>query len=179
MDGHFVPNLSYGMPIVEGIRRLTDLPLDVHLMISEPAKYARQFVEAGADLLTIHAEIGEQAAECLAMIRELGVGAGLAINPKTELGQVEHLLGESDLLLVMGVEAGFGGQSFNDVALQKLTEASSRHPHLLLEVDGGINLSTISNCYASGARLFVVGSAIFGRDDYRQAVEQLAAAIGN
>lgn len=178
MDGHFVPNLTYGMPIVEGIRRLTNLPLDVHLMISQPSKYVRQFVDAGADCLTIHAEIEEDHCEVLQTIRGMGVGAGLAINPGTPLADAETALPLCDLLLVMSVNAGFGGQSFNTVALEKLQAAKELQRDLLLQVDGGVNLETIGDCYKAGATLFVVGSAIFGQDDYRNAIERLRQAIG-
>lgn len=178
MDGHFVPNLTYGMPIVAAVRKLTDLPIDVHLMISEPSKYAKQFVEAGADCLTVHAEIREDVGETLELIRSLGIGVGIAINPATGLEQVQQVLPLCDLLLIMSVNAGFGGQAFNPVALEKLESIKASSPKLLLEVDGGINLKTIANCQRAGASLFVVGSAIFGQDDYRKAIEQLTDAIG-
>jgi ribulose-phosphate 3-epimerase len=178
MDGHFVPNLTYGMPIVEGIRRLTDLPIDVHLMITNPADYISQFVDAGADCLTIHAEIEGGQGEILESIRALGVAAGLALNPATSLESVANLLDACDLLLVMSVDAGFGGQAFNPVALEKLQAVKASHEDLLLEVDGGINHETIAACYQAGAELFVVGSAIFGETNYREAVEKLSEAIG-
>lgn len=178
MDGHFVPNLTYGMPIVAGIRKLTQLPIDVHLMISEPAKYVRQFADAGADCLTIHAEIAGDVPATLEQIRSLGVGVGLALNPDTPLASVEQTLSLCDLLLIMSVNAGFGGQAFNPVALEKLNTVKDSHPNLLLEVDGGVNLQTIGCCREAGASLFVVGSAIFGQDDYRVAIERLDDAIG-
>ena len=177
MDGHFVPNLSYGMPIVAGIRKLTSLPSDVHLMISEPSKYIGQFVESGADCLTIHAEISEDVPATLELIRSAGAGVGLAINPDTSLDSVEQTLPLCDLLLIMSVNAGFGGQAFNPVALDKLTAAQQAFPELLLEVDGGVNLTTIAKCQQAGASLFVVGSAIFGQSNYRTALEQLNAAL--
>lgn len=176
MDGHFVPNLTYGAPIVEGIRKLTQLPLDVHLMISEPVKYVQQFVDAGADCLTVHAEIVDPV-EVLQTIQAAGVGTGIALNPGTDLVAAEMALPWCDLVLVMSVDAGFGGQKFNPVALEKLKTLTASHPDLLLEVDGGVNLDTIANCYDAGARLLVVGSAIFGKSNYRQAIEGLAAAV--
>ncbi len=183
MDGHFVPNLSYGMPIVAGIRKLTELPIDVHLMVSEPAKYARQFVDAGADCLTVHievrhAEVPQDVGQTLQLIRSLGVGVGLALNPDTPLASAMDLLPLCDLLLIMSVNAGFGGQVFNPIALDKLAAAKVAAPKLLLEVDGGVNLTTISKCHAAGASLFVVGSAVFGQKDYRQALRQLTEALG-
>ena len=176
MDGVFVPNLTYGMPIVEGIRKLTNLPLDVHLMIAEPSKYISQFVDAGADCLTIHQEIEEDHEEVLKQIRDAGVGAGIAINPETPVEAVENALPLCDLLLVMSVQAGFGGQAFNPVALKKLQAVKAKHPDLLLEVDGGVNARTIADCSQAGATLLVVGSAIFGNANYRDALSQLASA---
>src|SRR5690606_21752604 len=120
MDGNFVPNLTYGMPVVAALRRLTDLPLDVHLMISHPEQYIDQFYEAGADVLTIHVEAVSDPRPVLARIRELGMGAGLALNPETPLEQVAGALDLCDLVLAMSVKAGFGGQKFNAVALDKL-----------------------------------------------------------
>lgn len=178
MDGHFVPNLTYGMPIVEAVRKLTSKPVDVHLMISEPGRYVQQFVDAGADCLTIHAEIVAEIGPVLEQIRAAGVGVGLALNPETPLDKVEQELPLCDLLLMMSVNAGFGGQAFNPVALEKLETVKQTHPDLLLEVDGGVSSTTISSCHEAGASLFVVGSAIFGQSDYRRAIEQLADAIG-
>jgi ribulose-phosphate 3-epimerase len=177
MDGHFVPNLSYGMPIVAAVRKLTKLPIDVHLMISDPGKFIPQFVDAGADCLTIHAEIDSDVLGVLISIRSAGVMAGLALNPRTPLQMVEPILSACDLLLIMSVDAGFGGQAFNPVALDKLRLAKEMAPHLLLEVDGGVNRKTIASCREAGASLFVVGSAIFGQDDYQRALGELADAM--
>jgi ribulose-phosphate 3-epimerase len=177
MDGHFVPNLSYGMPIVAAIRKLTQLPIDVHLMISAPEKFIPQFVEAGADCLTIHAEIDSDVPAVLTSIRQSGILAGLAINPRTPLQVVEPILSACDLLLIMSVDAGFGGQAFNPIALDKLRLAKEMAPHLMLEVDGGVNQKTIASCREAGANLFVVGSAIFGQDDYLRALGELADAM--
>lgn len=176
MDGQFVPNITYGMPIVEGLRRLTDMPLDVHLMISRPSQYIDQFVDAGADCITVHAEVDEPVSDVLDQIRARGVGVGLAINPETSFDSVASMLPKCDVFLPMSVNAGFGGQTFNPVALDKLRAAREAFPDLLLEVDGGINLSTVGDCTAVGASMLVVGSAIFRAGDYRQAVEGLLAA---
>ena len=176
MDGDFVPNFTYGLPIVSALRRLTDLPLDVHLMISHPERYLRHFREAGADILTIHVEAVSDPRPLLIQIRELGAGAGLAFNPKTPLAQVEKCLDLIDVALVMSVEAGFGGQSFDRVALEKLRRLREIGPRdLLLEIDGGVNQSTIHECAAAGAQLFVVGSALFRSANYTAAVRELAA----
>ena len=174
MDGNFVPNLSYGMPIVAALRKVTDLMLDVHLMISEPSKYAPQFVDSGADLITFHIEASPAPTDLLAKIRSQGVAAGLAINPSTDMGLVLPFVSECDLVLVMSVEAGFGGQSFNPIALNRLSELRKMHgADLLLEVDGGVNETTVGQCTAYGADLLVVGSAIFRQADYCQAMTRL------
>jgi ribulose-phosphate 3-epimerase len=175
MDGHFVPNLTYGMPIVEAVRRLTQLPLDVHLMISDPLKYARDFHNAGADLLTFHVEAVADAPHVLREIQALGAAAGVALNPGTPLASIEQCLNLCDLVLVMSVDAGFGGQSFNEVALDKLRQVRQMAPNVLLEVDGGVNDDTIARCASAGAQLFVVGSAIFRQPDYGQAIQRLAS----
>lgn len=177
MDGHFVPNLTYGMPIVEACRKITTLPLDVHVMISDPLKYAGAFADAGADVLTFHVEAVDNPRDVITAIRGFGIGAGIALNPSTPLGTIEPYVGECDLALVMSVEAGFGGQSFDAVALEKLRALRASHPNLLLEVDGGVNLETIRACREAGADLFVVGSGIFRHTDYRQAIEGLMEAM--
>jgi ribulose-phosphate 3-epimerase len=174
MDGQFVPNLTYGMPIVEACRRLTDLPLDCHLMIKQPQQYIEQFHDAGADIITIHAEAVDSPNEVLSRIRDLDCGAGLAINPDTSVESIESCLPFCDLVLVMSVQAGFGGQSFQPIALDKLrTLKQLVNKDTLLEVDGGVNGKTIRDCQAAGAHLFVVGSAIFREPSYRDAVEKL------
>lgn len=174
MDGQFVPNLTYGMPIVEGLRRLTDIPLDVHLMIERPENFIDQFVEAGSDVITIHVEATKDPKAALTRIRDAGVAAGIALNPDTPLSEIKPYLELCDLALVMSVNAGFGGQKFNPVALEKLNELKSiKHDQLALQVDGGVNPTTIASCAEAGADLLVVGSAIFKQDDYKVAVEQL------
>lgn len=177
MDGHFVPNLTYGMPIVEGLRRHTELPLDVHLMISDPLAYAEPMVNAGADLLTFHVEAVRDPKATAEQIAELGVGVGVALNPETPLSSLAECLPVVDLVLVMSVEAGFGGQSFNPVALEKLHMLRQDHPDLLLQIDGGIDPETIGKARQAGCDLFVVGSAIFRKDDYGEAFDELNAAI--
>jgi len=174
MDGRFVPNLTYGMPIVEACRRLTDLPLDVHLMIQQPQQYIKRFHDAGADIITVHAEAVDSPSEVLSQIRDLDCGAGLAINPDTPVAKIEGSLPLCDLVLVMSVPAGFGGQSFQGVALEKLRCLKQLvGDDTLLEVDGGVNGETIHDCQAAGAQLLVVGSAIFREASYRDAVRKL------
>lgn len=179
MDGHFVPNLTYGMPIVEGLRRHTDLPLDVHLMISDPLAYAKPMAEAGADLLTFHIEAVHpgDVVETIERMRELGVGVGVALNPETPLSTLADCLASVDMVLVMSVEAGFGGQRFNPIALEKLRAIREQYPELLLEIDGGIDAQTIAPAREAGCDLFVVGSAIFRQPDYGQAIRGLTESM--
>ena len=174
MDGHFVPNLTYGMPIVSALNQLTDLPLDVHLMIANPEQYFDAFVEAGADCLTVHIEAVHEPPVLLDRIRQLGVAAGIAINPDTPMSDLAPCIGKCDLVLVMSVPAGFGGQPFNELALTKLRTAHEQFgDDVILQVDGGINTETLSRCTTAGAEMLVVGSAIFREPDYREAVQQL------
>lgn len=177
MDGHFVPNLTFGMPIVAGLRRHTTMPLDVHLMISDPLAYARPMVDAGADILTFHVEAVEDAVDVAGQIRDLGVGVGIAINPDTPMEKLHAAVGSVDMVLVMSVQAGFGGQSFNPIALDRIRELRASHPDLLLEIDGGINTSTIGAARQAGCDWFVVGSAIFSCDDYNVVLADLNHAM--
>ncbi len=174
MDGSFVPNLTYGMPIVEALRRLTDLPLDVHLMIACPQQYVEQFFNAGADIITFHIEAVDDARPILRQIRALGAGAGIALNPSTPLAEIENCLELCDLVLVMSVDAGFGGQEFNPTALDKLQRLRDLiNNDVLLEIDGGVNEGTIARCAEAGGQLFVVGSAIFRQEQYEPIVRNL------
>ncbi|MEM6799331.1 MAG: ribulose-phosphate 3-epimerase [Planctomycetota bacterium] len=176
MDGHFVPNLSFGLPLVEAIRGVTSLPLDVHLMINNPAEYVERYREAGADVITFHAEVEPEPAELLEKIRSLGAAAGLSLNPPMAVTEIEAALPYCDLVLVMSVMPGFGGQAFNPVAIEKLRWLRE-HPRCdaLLEVDGGVNADTIADCTAAGADLLVAGTAFFGADDYRSRMTELAS----
>jgi ribulose-phosphate 3-epimerase len=177
MDGHFVPNISFGIPIVEAVRRSTDLPLDVHLMIDRPERYIEAFRDAGADGLTIHVEATREPVAVLERIRSLGAWAGLALNPPTPLSAIGPSLAHCDLILVMSVMPGFGGQKFEDVALEKLEALRNRRDvDALLEVDGGITEDTIGPSAEAGADLFVAGTAVFHTDDYRAAMSRLVAA---
>jgi ribulose-phosphate 3-epimerase len=179
MDGHFVPNASYGLTLVETFRRLSTLPLDVHLMIANPDEYAVRYVEAGSDLVTIHYEATDEPGRVLAEIAAHGAAAGLAINPPTPWDVVTPVIELCDLVLVMSVMPGFGGQEFQRSALEKLSGLSStRTAHgceaLLLEVDGGVAADTIGDCAAAGADLFVVGSAILLNPPYSESISELA-----
>ena len=177
MDGQFVPNLTYGMPIVQGLRGLTDQVLDVHLMIDRPERFVKQFYDAGADSITIHVEATDQVADTLRQIRDLGAAAGIALNPETPLEEIEPYLDLCDLALVMSVNAGFGGQKFNPAALEKLSALREQKPELFLQVDGGVNASTIADCVKAGADLLVVGSAIFRKEDYQVALNDLYSLL--
>jgi len=165
MDGCFVPNISIGIPVVESIRKATKLPLDVHLMILDPARYVRQFCDAGADYITVHAEACDNPDEILAAIRALGRKAGISVNPKTLLSKIIPLLGKVDLVLLMGVEPGFGGQKFDDSVLEKIRElrktVDDRKLKLEIEVDGGVNKETARKIVKAGADILVAGSALY------------------
>ena len=181
MDGQYVPNLSFGTPVVAGFNRCTELPLDVHLMINTPEKYIEQFYEAGASAISFHIEAVDDPLPVLRKIRELGAAAGIAIDAQSDVSAIEHLAGHCDLVLVMSVQAGFGGQSFQPAALTKLRAAREVFgPDVFLQVDGGVNKETIADCVRSSADLLVVGSAITNHDDYGAAVsnlnEQVSAA---
>jgi len=169
MDGRFVPNITWGPKIVADLRKLSPLPFDVHLMIVEPEKYVEDFRKAGADVITVHLEATVHVQRLLAHIRSLGAKAGLALNPSTPVALVEDVIDDLDLLLVMSVNPGFGGQSFLPVALRKVREAraliDARNPACELEVDGGIGRSNIAEVVAAGARVIVMGSSIFGCTD--------------
>lgn len=177
MDGQFVPNISYGMPIVQAIRKLTDLPLDVHLMIQDPLKYVQAFSDSGADTFTFHVEAVDEIDPVIENVRACGMGVGIALNPATPLETLTPVLDHVDLVLVMSVNAGFGGQAFNPVALEKLAALRQLKPQLTLEVDGGVNEATIGQCQAAGANWFVVGSAIFGHDDYGAALKRFSSLL--
>jgi ribulose-phosphate 3-epimerase len=176
MDGHFVPNLSFGVPVVAAIRRVSSVPLDVHLMITQPGRYVERFRDAGADFLTIHIEAEPQPTALLATIRRLGAAAGLSLNPPTPVAAVEPYLDACDQVLVMSVMPGFGGQEFDPVALDKLARLRAVGPsRLLLSVDGGVNEQTVGQCARAGAQMLVMGTAFFGARDYRRRMTELAS----
>ena len=181
MDGHFVPNITIGLPVVEALRAATDLPLDVHLMIQDPDVYAEQFVEAGAHIVTVHAEASTHLHRTLGRIRELGADAGVALNPGTSLSVIEELLPDLDLVLIMTVNPGFGGQSFIRSMLGKIERLQvmieSSGSRARIQVDGGISPETAGLVVAAGARELVAGSAIYSADvPVEEAVPRLRAA---
>lgn len=177
MDGHFVPNLTIGQPVVESLHRATDLPLDCHLMIDDPDRWAPGYAEAGSANVTFHVEAARDAVQTARAIRAAGSLAGLSVKPRTPLEPYLDLLREFDTLLVMTVEPGFGGQKFMPDVLPKVRLARehvrSGHLRLFIEVDGGISADTIEAAAEAGADVFVAGSAVFGADDPAAAVEAL------
>ena len=176
MDGHFVPNLTYGPVVIDGLRPLTSVPFDAHLMISQPGRYVDEFIKAGCQALTIHIEAEPAPVALLRRIREQDCIAGLALNPDTPVSAVAPFLGECDLVLVMSVPPGFGGQTFRPDALGKISEIRQSGPGgLLIGIDGGIGLHTIEEASAAGADVFVAGSSIFGEPDYGTAIASLRA----
>jgi ribulose-phosphate 3-epimerase len=180
MDGHFVPNITVGLPVVRSIVRTTKLPVDAHLMISEPGRYAEQFVEAGASMVSVHVEIDPHLNRTLVGIREKGAMAGVAINPATPLVALEEALPFADYVLLMSVNPGFGGQKFIPTSLDKLRRLrqmiDSRGLPVRIEIDGGIDRTNIGGIAAAGAELIVSGSAVFGEPDPEEAVRQLFEA---
>ena len=173
MDGNFVPNLTFGMPVIKSIRKCVVLPLDVHLMIDRPERYVEQFAEAGANLITIHAEATDNVAECLKLIRACGKKAGISLKPNTPIEVLEQYRGLFDMILVMSVEPGFGGQSFIESSVDKIRRAKQLFPDTLVEVDGGINSKTAKKVIEAGVDVIVAGSAIMNAFDRRLAIEQL------
>jgi ribulose-phosphate 3-epimerase len=178
MDGHFVPNLTLGPPVIASIKKHTRLPLDVHLMIEEPDRYIGTYVDAGADLLTVHVEACPHLQRALTQIRAAGARPGVALNPSTSPSVLEYVLDDLDLVLVMSVNPGFGGQSFIPTAyakLRHLRELVGGRP-IELSVDGGVGRSNAAPLAQAGARVLVAGSAIFGAADPGQAVKDLRSA---
>lgn len=169
MDGSFVPNITFGAPMCKALRTVNDLIFDAHLMVSEPAKWVKDFAEAGADIITIHREADIHSHRTLQLIRSYGIKAGIAINPATHENAVEYLLDDADMVLVMSVNPGFGGQKFIDSALRKIESirnmAVKRGLELDIEVDGGVNEKTAKLCRDAGANVLVAGSAVFKAPD--------------
>lgn len=177
MDGHFVPNLTIGMPVVKAIKPKSQIPLDVHLMIDNPEVYVEQFVKSGSDYLTIHVEATKHVEATLKMIRDLGAKPGITARPGTALEQMKPFLHLVDLVLVMTVEPGFGGQAFMESQLEKVKELRAiredQKLNYLIEVDGGVNPETAKLCWAAGADVLVAGSAVFKTQNYKENIEAL------
>lgn len=172
MDGMFVPNLTFGMPVISAIRKVTDKPFDVHLMIESPERYIDGFRDAGADILTVHAEATKHLHRTLQSIRAAGMKAGVALNPGTDEGAVRNVLNETDMVLIMTVNPGFGGQKFIPEMCEKIRAVRKMigERDILLEVDGGISEKTVGYVTEAGANVIVAGSAIFNAEDAAQAI---------
>jgi len=183
MDGNFVPNITMGPAIISSLRKVTRLPFDVHLMIDDPDRYIESFYKAGADVITVHVEASSHLHRTVDLIKSFGIRAGVSLNPATSLEQVEEIIHYIDLLLIMSVNPGFGGQQFIGTSLAKIARArkmlagTPRRP--LLEVDGGINLKNIGDVAEAGADVIVAGAAVFGTDDYQKTITSLKLAVSN
>ncbi len=181
MDGHFVPNITVGPIIVEAAKRTTSLPLDVHLMIEDPDRYLDVFIDAGADLLTVHVEASRHLQRTLTYVRERGIKAGVSLNPATPLVSIGHVLQDLDLVLIMSVNPGFGGQRFIPQIVDKIGELrrtlDAQGQRILLEVDGGVKVDNMGMLAKKGCDVFVAGSAIFGSGDYATTIARMRTAI--
>jgi ribulose-phosphate 3-epimerase len=182
MDGHFVPNLTMGPPVVTSIRKVARIPLDVHLMLQDPDRYIEAFVRAGAAIISVHAEVLPHLHRTIQHIKELGARAGVALNPSTPVGVLEEIAGDVDLVLVMSVNPGFGGQTFIPRSESKIEAVRallrSRGNQAPIEVDGGIDASNAARVVAAGASILVAGNAIFGAPDPERATRDLRIAAG-
>jgi ribulose-phosphate 3-epimerase len=179
MDGRFVPNITIGPLVVEAVRKVTRLPIDAHLMIVEPERYVEAFARAGADLISVHAEVSPHLHRTLQAIRAAGARPAVALNPSTDLSAVEYVLGDCEMVLLMTVNPGFGGQKYIEACTEKVRRlramAAARGQALEIEVDGGIRPDTVGKVAAAGANVFVAGTAVFGQPDYRKAIADLRA----
>lgn len=180
MDGHFVPNITMGPIVVEALRSLTDLPLDVHLMIEDPDRYIEDFAKAGADYITVHVEACRHLHRTLQLIKSTGAKPGVVLNPHTPVEQIQHVLEDLDMVLFMTVNPGFGGQKFIGSVIPKVKQLADmieeRGLSIDIEIDGGINEETIIPCAEAGATIFVAGSAIYNQEDRAQALQAIKAA---
>ena len=181
MDGAFVPNITVGPFILEAIRKVTALPLDVHLMIERPEQYISEFADAGADIITVHFEACTHLHRTIQAIKEKGKKAGVSVNPATPLVSIKYVLGDIDLLLIMSVNPGFGGQRFIPSALEKIKKARQMvdkiGANVSIEVDGGVKLENIGEVASAGADIFVSGSGVFGTKDYKETIQEMKRII--
>jgi ribulose-phosphate 3-epimerase len=172
MDGNFVPNISFGSPIIKSIRSKTNLIFDVHLMIQAPERYVEDFVKAGADIITIHAESTIHLHRVIQQIKGLGVKVGVSLNPATSIESIKYIIDELDMVLLMSVNPGFGGQSFISSTIEKIKEIRKLNSNIDIQVDGGITDKTIGSCIEAGANIFVAGSYVFA-GNYKERIEKL------
>jgi len=181
MDGMFVPNISFGTPIIKSIRKLTKLPFDVHLMIEEPSRYIEDFVKAGADIITIHYETDRHIDRTVNFIKSFGVKVGVALNPATPVDSIKHLISNLDMVLIMSVNPGFGGQKFIKYSLDKIKEvrslADKYNKGIMIQVDGGVDEVNIGQVVSSGANVIVAGSAVFKNDEIEKNMKRLRVGI--
>lgn len=181
MDGNYVPNISFGIPVIKALRPITDLEFDVHLMIDKPERYIKDFVHAGADIITVHQEATTHLHSTIGQIKSYGIKAGVSLNPATPLNVLEYVIKDIDLILIMSVNPGFGGQSFINAVLEKIkatrTLIDKHNPEIILQVDGGIKLDNVQDVVKAGADLVVVGSDIFGARDVIQRTREFNKLI--
>lgn len=181
MDGMFVPNISFGIPVIKSIRKLTKLPFDVHLMIEEPSRYIEDFVKAGADIITIHYEADRHIDRTINYIKSFGVKAGVALNPATPVDLIKHLISNLDLVLIMTVNPGFGGQKYIEYCAGKIKEvrglADKCNKELLIQVDGGIDESNIREVVSGGANVIVAGSSVFKNGEIEKNIKALRDSL--
>lgn len=175
MDGHFVPNLTFGAPVIKAFRKSSNLPFDVHLMISNPEKFIDDFVKAGADIITVHAESTLHLHRLIQQIKAHGVKAGVSLNPSTNENILKYIINDIDMVLVMSVNPGFGGQKFIPAVVEKIKAIKLMRSDIDIEVDGGITDETIKSCIDAGANIFVAGSYVFN-GDYKERIEKLKEA---
>lgn len=177
MDGMFVPNISFGMPIIKSIRKLTDLTFDVHLMIEEPGRYIKDFVDAGADMITIHYEADRHIDRTISYIKSFGIKAGIALNPGTPVSMIENLIEKVDMVLIMSVNPGFGGQKYIEYCGRKIEEVKALkdkyNKEMYIQVDGGIDITNIDKVIKAGANSIVAGSAVFKNNEIEKNIEAL------
>ncbi|MGL4999307.1 MAG: ribulose-phosphate 3-epimerase [Cetobacterium sp.] len=172
MDGMFVPNITFGAPVIKAIRNKTNLIFDVHLMIESPERYIEDFVKAGADIVVVHAEATKHLHRTIQLIKSFGVKAGVSLNPATPVEAIKYIIDDLDMVLVMSVNPGFGGQSFIENSVKKISEIRNLNNSVDIQVDGGITDKTISKCIEAGANIFVAGSYVFS-GDYKQRINSL------
>ncbi|KYH29932.1 MULTISPECIES: ribulose-phosphate 3-epimerase [Clostridium] len=177
MDGMFVPNISFGIPVIKSIRPITNLPFDVHLMIEEPARYVENFVKVGADIITIHYEADKHLDRTINYIKSFGIKAGIALNPATPVSSIKHIISEVDMVLIMSVNPGFGGQKYIEYCGDKIKEvknlSNTYNKDLLIEVDGGVGIENIKKIVECGANVIVAGSAVFKNGNIEKNIRDL------
>ncbi len=181
MDGRFVPNISFGIPIIKSVRKLTKLTFDVHLMIEEPSRYIEDFAKAGADIITVHYEADRHIDRTINFIKSFGIKAGVALNPATPVDCIKHLISNLDMVLIMSVNPGFGGQKYIKYCSDKIKEvrvlADKYNKDLMIQVDGGIDAANISQAALSGANVIVAGSAVFANNEIEKNIKALRSGI--